>query len=136
MTKYLFPSAFHGSLCRSRGGSVSGATSNTPPVSSSSLKGKQVSPPPEYLTTTKDLSSPPPVVHSKPGGAMSYTVPLVPEVPQSGECRLCDSAVDIVLKPCNHTVICRNCSKIAKKCPSCQVSLRAHTLSDNNVEMK
>lgn len=39
------------------------------------------------------------------------------------ECLLCGELVDIRLMPCEHVIICRECSQRAKKCPQCKVSM-------------
>ncbi len=99
-------------------------TSNNPPASSFG-KLKQVSPPPSPSQngdrTTKHVS--PPLSHSvTKGGAtpVPVEVPVDQPMPEE-ECVLCDGKIDIVLKPCNHSVVCRKCSERAKKCPTCRV---------------
>ena len=43
----------------------------------------------------------------------------------SGEdrlCCMCDKEFDVRLQPCGHTVLCLDCSTMAKRCPTCNVS--------------
>ena len=144
-------STFHGSLCTTRGSGVlmGGATGNNPSLATAFSKLK-VSPPPLAKGDASAKSVSTPLVSSKPvlGGATAVPmgvsqvpmgvsqVPMgVSQVPMptsssssssreladAEECVLCDGKVGIVLIPCNHAVICRECSVRAKKCPTCKV---------------
>lgn len=112
-------SKFHGSLRNA--GSVQILTpSNVPPLASG------VTPTSDKLspqTTQNDTqqkhlnpsSSFPPEKSRQPHRFNSE-----PTTSPSVECLLCCGGVDIRLKPCGHIVICRECSKRAKRCPTCK----------------
>ena len=36
-------------------------------------------------------------------------------------CLLCDKPIDVCIKPCGHTVLCRSHANTAKRCPQCRV---------------
>ena len=38
------------------------------------------------------------------------------------KCFVCDSATIVSFRPCGHSVLCNDCSKRAKKCPTCKVN--------------
>ena len=117
---YLNLSTFHGSL-NQKGSLLSAATSNNPPVISRPEKVKQVSPPPvrkEVPAKEPQPSTP------TPSSDKVSPLPLSSSTTTAAdkECILCEGEVDVVLRPCNHAVVCRECSKRAKKCPQCRVS--------------
>ena len=39
------------------------------------------------------------------------------------KCFICDSAAIFTFRPCGHSVLCNDCSKRVKKCPTCKIAL-------------
>ena len=134
-------SKFHGSLC-SPPDPVPLQTnpSTSPPVHVAAIQPAVRPAPvqepvkPVTLASTHPLAAPPPTTPSPlPSNGMTtppslrnsgpQTRPVLQsQTSQQHECILCDAIVDICLKPCGHSVLCRECASRAKKCPTCRVS--------------
>lgn len=41
-------------------------------------------------------------------------------------CFLCEAPVDVKFEPCGHALMCHDCAKRAKKCPTCKVRMVAY----------
>ena len=114
------------------GGAVHAAT---PPAAGGVRPAALVQEPVRPVFSTHPLASPPPPSTPSPLPTNGMTTPpsqrnpgpesrpvLQTQSSQQHECILCDAVVDICLKPCGHTALCRECASRAKKCPTCRVS--------------
>lgn len=134
-------SKFHGSLrCPPDPVPLPPKPSTSPPVQAAPPAAVQPAPvqePVKSVYSTHPLASPPlpPSTPSPLPSNNGITTPpsqrnpgpqsrpvLQTQSSQQYECILCETNVDICLKPCGHTVLCRGCASRAKKCPTCRVS--------------